>query len=215
MRIDVIFDTICPWCYIGKRRLERALAQRPEISAEIRWRAFLLNPEMPASGVDRQTYLERKFGSAYRIQRILGAASLAAEAENIHFNFDLMERTPSSINSHRLIHLASLSGCQSEVVESVFDAYFVQGLDISDIDILCRLGADCGLDPLELRDYLLGAAGVAAIRTENAHIHRLGVSGIPCYFFNERYAVSGAQDVEILTRLLDIAREHEVETAAA
>ena len=215
MIIDVWSDVVCPWCFIGKRRIERALAQRPEISAEIRWRAFLLNPEMPSTGIDRQTYLERKFGSSYRIQRILGAASLAAEAENIHFNFDLMERTPSSVNSHRLIHQASLSGCQSEMVEAVFNAYFVHGLDISDIDVLCRLGEDCGLDAVELRGYLQGGAGVAAIRTENAHIHRLGVSGIPCYFFNERYAVSGAQDLEILTRMLDIAREHEMETAAA
>lgn len=215
MRIDVIFDTICPWCYIGKRRLERALAQRPEICAEIRWRPFLLNPEMPVTGIERQAYLERKFGSSYRIQRILGAASLAAEAENIHFNFELIERTPSSINAHRLIHLASMSGRQTEVVEAVFNAYFVDGLDIGEIEVLIRLGCDSGLPQSEVREFLEGGAGAAAVRAENARIHRLGVSGIPCYFFNERYAVSGAQDTEILTRLLDITHEHELESEVA
>ena len=215
MRIDVVFDTICPWCYIGKRRLERALAQRPEICVELRWRPFLLNPEMPLTGVERQTYLERKFGNSYRIQRILGAASLAAEVENIHFNFELIERTPSSINSHRLIHMASLSGRQTEVVEAVFNGYFVHGLDIGDPEVLVRLGTDCGLHPVEIREFLDGAAGGAAIRTENARIHRMGVSGIPCYFFNEQYAMSGAQDTEILTRLLDITHEHELESEVA
>jgi len=212
VKIDVIFDTVCPWCYIGKRRLERALAMRPDICAEIRWRPFLLNPEMPPSGLDRQTYLERKFGTPYRIQRILGATNLAAAAEKIYFNFEAIRRTPASVNSHRLIHLASLSGRQNEVVEAVFYAYFSEGLDIGDLQVLGKIGRDCGLNGQELDDYLRSQAGTTAVRSENGRLHRMGVSGIPCYLFNDKYAVSGAQDVEILLRLMDITGEEELET---
>jgi predicted DsbA family dithiol-disulfide isomerase len=214
MRIDVIFDTVCPWCYIGKHRFERALALRPEVRAEIRWRPFLLNPEMPASGLDRQIYLERKFGSTYRIQRILSAAKQAGEGDGILFNFQDIKRTPNSINSHRLIHFASDSTRQASLVESIFKAYFVDGQDISEIPVLQRIAQSCGLSGDEVEDYLNSDASMSAIETENARFHRLGVSGVPCYILDERYAVAGAQEPDMLARLLDIAQGAELETAS-
>ncbi|MTJ80562.1 MAG: DsbA family oxidoreductase [Telmatospirillum sp.] len=214
MRIDVIFDTVCPWCFIGKRRFERALALRPEVRAEVRWRPFLLNPEMPPGGLDRQVYLERKFGSNYRIQRIHGTAQQAGDSENITFNFDLIRRTPSSINSHRLIHLAASSTRQASIVEAIFQAYFVKGLDIGEIPVLRAIAEDCGLPGDEVEDYLQGDAGIGAIELENARFHRLGVSGVPCYILDDRYAVAGAQEPDMLARLLDIAQGTELETAS-
>lgn len=214
MRIDVIFDTVCPWCYIGKHRFERALRLRPDVRAEVRWRPFLLNPEMPPAGLDRQVYLERKFGSTYRIQRIHGAAQQAGEADGIHFDFDAIKRTPSSINSHRLIHYAADSTRQASLVESIFRAYFVHGEDIGDVRILRKLAEFSGLSGQEVEDYLRSDAGISAIEMENARFHRLGVSGVPCYILDDRYAVAGAQEPDMLARLLDIAQGAELETAS-
>lgn len=212
MRIDAIFDTVCPWCYIGKHRLERALARRPDMVAEVRWRPFLLNPEMPAGGLDRHVYLERKFGSSYRIQRVHGAAQLAGEAERIDFDFAAIKRTPNSINSHRLIHYAAGSSHQTELVEAIFDAYFRHGEDIGEVRVLRRIAERCGLPGNDIERYLWSNAGVSAVESENLRVHRLGVSGVPCFIFDERYAVAGAQEADMLARLLDIVREAELET---
>ena len=213
MRIDFVFDTVCPWCYIGKRRLERALAMRPDVVPELRWRPFLLNPELPPPGLDRQIFLERKFGSPYRIQRIHGAASSAGQAEDIRFNFDAIERTPSSINSHRLIQYVAPTGRQNEVVGAIFEAFFVNGEDIGDIDVLGQIAESCGIPRRPVENYLWSGNGITAVESENARMHRLGVSGVPCYIFDERYAVAGAQEPDMLARLLDIAREAELESA--
>lgn len=215
MRIDVIFDTVCPWCYIGKRRFERALTLRPEVRADVRWRPFLLNPEMPAGGLDRQVYLERKFGSIYRIQRIHSAAQQAGEGDGVAFNFDAIRRMPNSVNSHRLIHLAAGSTRQAGLVEAIFSAYFVEGRDIGDIGVLCDIASDSGMDAVEVARYLRTDAGVSAIETENARFHRLGVSGVPCYILDDRYAVAGAQEPDMLARLLDIAQGAELEAVAS
>jgi predicted DsbA family dithiol-disulfide isomerase len=209
VRIDFIFDTVCPWCFIGKRRLERALALRPDVRAVIRWRPFLLYPEIPPQGLDRKTHLERKFGSIYRIQRIHAAAAVAGEEEGIAFAFEAITRTPSSINSHRLIHWSAQSGRENQVVDRIFQAYFLDGQDIGDISVLSSLAADCGLSGSEAAHYLSSSAGAAAVEAENLRVHRLGVSGVPFHIFAERFAVAGAQEPEILARLIDIARETE------
>jgi len=214
MRVDIVFDAVCPWCYIGKHRLERALAMRPDVVAEIRWRPFLLNPELPPHGIDRQSYLERKFGSNYRIQRIHAAAQQAGVSEDIHFNFDAITRMPSSLNAHRLINYAGLSGRQSEIVEAIFRAYFIEGRDIGDVATLVNIAGGLGFESREVERYLQGNAGILPVETDNARMHRLGVSGVPCYIFDDRYAIAGAQEAEIIARLLDIACETEVETSS-
>lgn len=214
MRIDIVFDAVCPWCFIGKHRLERALAMRPDVVAEIRWRPFLLNPELPAHGIDRQSYLERKFGSNYRIQRIHAAAQQAGQTEGIDFNFDAITRMPNSLNAHRLINYAALGGHQSDVVEALFRAYFIDAVDIGELDNLVRIAVAQGLDGREVERYLHGNAGILPVETDNARMHRLGVSGVPCYIFDDRYAIAGAQEAEIIARLLDIACETELATSS-
>jgi predicted DsbA family dithiol-disulfide isomerase len=216
MRIDIVFDTVCPWCFIGKHRLERALQLRPEMRAEIRWRPFLLNPELPADGLDWQVHLERKFGSAYRIQRIHGAISTAGEAEGIGFNFDAIQRIPNSMNSHRLVQWAASSGRQSDLVEAMFQAYFVKGRNIGDITVLTSIARGVGMSAADTKDFLESDAGFSSVEAENARVHRLGVGGIPCYIIDGRYAVAGAQEPDMLARLLDIAHgEAEMATASS
>ena len=216
MRIDVVFDTVCPWCFIGKHRLERALGLRPEVRAEIRWRPFLLNPEMPSDGLDWQLHLERKFGSAYRIQRIHGAIAAAGEAEGIAFDFNAIMRIPNSVDSHRLIQWAADTGRQAALVEAIYGAYFVRGQDIGDRAVLRSLAVACGLPGDEAQRFLDSNQGSAEVEGENARVHRLGVGGIPCYIFDGRYAVAGAQEPDMLARLIDIARgEAELETASS
>jgi predicted DsbA family dithiol-disulfide isomerase len=207
VKIDVIFDTICPWCYIGKRRFERALALRPNANVDIRWRPFLLNPDMPPDGIDRRLYLESKFGSQHRVQRVFAAVTAAGQAEGIEFRFDRIRRTPSTIHSHRLIRLAALLGRQMETVEGLYRAYFVEGRDIGDIATLVGIGAEAGLPEAETLSYLDSDADVAAIRNDHARAHRLGVNGVPCFVFDEDYAVAGAQETDILVRMIDLAHE--------
>ena len=211
MRIDFIFDSVCPWCYVGKRRLEQALALRPDVRAEIRWRPFLLNPDLPVAGIERRTYLERKFGSPHRIQRLLTAASAAGKSVGIDFNFAAITRTPNSIDAHRLILLADEAGRQAEIVEALFAAYFTQGLDIGDRRVLRDIADSRGLSGPMAEAYLAGGDGVAAANADNARVHRLGVSGVPCYIFADHYALAGAQEADLLARLIDIAREAELD----
>jgi predicted DsbA family dithiol-disulfide isomerase len=212
MRIDIVFDTVCPWCFIGKHRLEQALALRPGVKAELRWRPFLLNPDLPPEGMDRDSYLERKFGSSYRIQRIQGAAQQAGESEGITFAFERMTRTPNSVQSHRLIQWAGAYGAlQTDLVEAVFRAYFEEGRDISELAVLVLLAEQVGLPAREALDHLQSSDGWAEIEDQNARMHRLGVTGVPCYILDDRYAVSGAQEPDMLARLIDIARETEPE----
>ncbi|MBF0267117.1 MAG: DsbA family oxidoreductase [Alphaproteobacteria bacterium] len=211
MRIDVIFDTICPWCYVGKRRLERALAQRPLVRPEIRWRPFLLNPDMPASGIERKAYLESKFGGPYRVKQMYSAVAAAGAGEGIPFSFETIVRTPDSLPSHRLIRLAGRMGKAGEAVEAVFFAYFAQGIDISDFKQLQDIGLGLGLDDDLIIQALEDAEDSSQIVAENARAHRLGINGVPSYVFNEAYALAGAQESDIFLRLIDLARETETQ----
>ncbi len=205
MEIDIIFDTVCPWCYIGKRRLERALAMRPRIKARPRWRPFLLNPEMPPEGLDRNAYLLKKFGSEARVRRIYGAIGEAGQSVEIDFAFDRIGRTPNSIDSHRLVRFADKRGRADEVVEALFVEFFVAGRDIGDLDVLLEVGGANGLDRDELADYLAGDDDVALIHDENARAHRLGINGVPSFAFNGKLVISGAQEPQVLVRVLDAA----------
>jgi predicted DsbA family dithiol-disulfide isomerase len=206
MRIDVIFDTICPWCFIGKRRLERALAQRPLVRPEIRWRPFLLNPDMPSQGIDRKTYLETKFGGPYRVRQMNAAVAAAGAQEGISFAFERINRTPDSLPSHRLIRLCERTGRMSEAVEAVFQAYFVEGLDIGLSEVLTPIGLALGLGKVEIEQALEDRES-SQIHLDNSRAHRLGVNGVPSYVFNDSYALSGAQESDIFLRLIDLARE--------
>lgn len=213
MRIEYVFDTVCPWCYVGKRRLERALAERADSRVTIQWRPFLLNPDLPPDGVDRRSYLDRKFGGPARAQRVHAAVATAGEVEGIVFAFDRIGRTPNTLDSHRLIRYAGSIGREAEAVEAIYAAYFSQGLDIGDIGILAEIGARVGLNRKMLFEYLASEADKATVLSDNARAHRLGVNGVPCLILEGQYALAGAQEPDILLRLIDIVREAEAEAA--
>jgi predicted DsbA family dithiol-disulfide isomerase len=207
MRLDIYSDTICPWCFIGKRRLERALAERPQPGLQIHWRAFQLNPGMPPEGMDRRYYLEAKFGGVERAGRIYEMVRAAGASEGIRFAFDRIARTPSTLNSHRLIRHASAQGRQEEMLEATFCAYFLEGRDIGSTEVLVELAEDAGLDGDAARRYLECEDDLETVLSEDRTARRLGITGVPCFVFNGRFALSGAQEPEALFQLFDLARE--------
>ena len=203
MQIDVISDTVCPWCYIGKRRLERALTLRPQIEFDVRWRPFQLDPQTPAEGVDRKAYIEQKFGSSDKIKPIHTALLKAGEDEGIAFAFEKITRTPNTLNSHRVIRWSHSLGLQNELVERLFQAYFVQGADIGQIKILAAIADEIGLDG-ELVEELLGSdADMESVTREDTMARKIGINGVPTFLIGGKVLVNGAQDAEHLVRVID------------
>jgi len=207
MLIEMIFDPGCPWCYIGKRQLERALTLRPDASASIEWWPFLLNPDMPAEGIDRGTYLMRKFGSQARISRVFGAITDFADAVGIEFCFERITRTPNTLHAHRLVRYAEHQGLAAAAVEALFSSHFISGRDIGEITELVRIGAQLGLDVAALRRHLAGDRDITDVYAANARAHRLGINGVPTFVFERSYVISGAQEPQVLSRMIDVARE--------
>ena len=208
MQVDVFSDTICPWCYVGKRRFERALSLRPQPGLRIRWRAFQLNPAMPEEGMERQAYLEAKFGGGDRARSLYETVRSAGAGESIEFRFDLIKRTPSTLNSHRLLRHAMAQGQQDMLLELIFRGYFQEGQDIGDKAILAEMADKVGMDRDEVMDYLAGTGDAEAIIAEDTVARRAGINGVPCFIFNGRFALSGAQEPEAFLQMFDLAREH-------
>lgn len=210
MQIDVISDTVCPWCYIGKRRLERAIRLRPQIEFQVRWRPFQLDPATPAEGVDRKTYIERKFGSSDKIKPIHAALLKAGDDEGINFAFERIARTPNTINSHRLIRWSQAMGFQDALVERLFKGYFVEGADIGQIEVLKSLGADAGMDPELVEDLLNSDIDLEKVQHEDSMARKIGISGVPTFLIGGKILVNGAQDAEHLVHVIDrVAAESE------
>jgi len=207
MRIDIIFDTICPWCYIGKKRLETSLADVAPDDLEIQWNAFLLNPEMPAGGMDPGEYARTKFGGEARARKVHAAIKRTGEAAGIDFRLDRISWVPNTIDSHRLIRFAEREGRADEVVEAVFQSYFLEGHDIGIRSALTDIGASIGLDVTQLARYLAGNEDRAEILEQNIRAHRLGISGVPAFIVDSQFSLSGAQDPMVIRRLLEVARE--------
>ena len=205
MKVTIVSDTICPWCYVGKRRFDRALAERTEIKPEIEWRPFQLNPEMPVEGLDRKAYMRAKFGSDERAAEIYTAIREAGNGEDIPFAFDSISRVPNTTASHRLISWSLSSGRQDELVEELFRSYFLNGKDIGEIDVLVEAAAVVGLDEAEARAFLSGDEGAEQAQAASMEAHRLGISGVPCFVFDGKYAVSGAQEPEVFSQVFDLA----------
>jgi len=205
MEIEVFFDPICPWCFIGKRRLQRALGQRSAISATLKWRPFMLNPDMPSAGMERNAYLLHKFGTEARVRRLLGALEATGQSEEIDFQFHDIQHTPSTVSAHRLVHYADEHGLSEAVVESLFRGYFQEGCNIGDLDELSAIGRSVGLDGGALDDYLDSSTDVSWVRDQNSQAHRMGVNGVPCFLIDGELALQGAQPPEVLARLLDAA----------
>lgn len=207
MQIDVIVDTICPWCYIGARRLDRALRGRADLAVEIGWRPFQLNPEMPPEGRDRRSYLAQKFGGMERARQRNAAIAEAGAAEGIDFQFHRIDRTPNTIMSHRLLLAAGRRGVQSEALDAVFRAYFTDGRDIGDAAVLAEIGGSVGLDQWETRRYLEGEDDVERIIAEDEMARSIGIGGVPCFIIDRRYAISGAQSPEVFHQVFDLVHQ--------
>ena len=203
MQIDIVSDTVCPWCFIGKRRLERAMALRPEIGFDIRWRAYRLDSTIPPEGVDRKQYMQAKFGDNPNRQAMQEALNQAGENEGIEFAFDRIARSPNTLDSHRLIRWSASAGLQNDVVERLFEAYFENGRDIGNPDVLIEIASDAGMDSATVADLLEQGADRELIENEDALAHRLGISGVPTFIFENKYMVSGAHDPEQLVRVID------------
>ncbi|HEY2071394.1 MAG TPA: DsbA family oxidoreductase [Rhizomicrobium sp.] len=215
MQIDVVSDTICPWCFIGKRRLARALIERPDIEFDVRWRAFQLDPSIPPEGVERKAYLKAKFGDGERPRAMSDAIRQAGEAEDIAFAFDRILKTPNTIDSHRLIRWAGGAGLQDEAVEALFKAYFEDGRDIGDIDVLVEIADLVGMDTALVADLLEEGADREIIAREDDLAHRMGISGVPTFIFANKYAVSGAHDPETLLEVIDKAAKEAADVEAS
>jgi predicted DsbA family dithiol-disulfide isomerase len=203
MQIDIVSDTVCPWCFIGKRRLERALALRPDMEFDIRWRAYRLDPAIPPEGVDRKQYMQAKFGNNPNRQAMQDALKQAGDGENIAFAFDKIARSPNTLDSHRLIRWSASAGVQNEVVERLFETYFEEGRDIGNADVLTEIASDAGMDSATVADLLEQGADREIIENEDAMAHRLGITGVPTFIFQNKYLVSGAVDPEALLEIID------------
>ena len=209
MLLEIFSDTVCPWCYIGKRRLERALRLRPQPGLVRRWRAFQLNPGLPASGMDRRQYMIAKFGSLERAQRLYEAVSRVGAQEGIRFDFDRIVRTPNTVRSHRLLYAAAEQDRQPELLELIFQAYFAEGRDIGDPDVLAELAGQVGLPGAAIADALVEGGRLDSAMTEDLQSRRIGINGVPFFVFNGRFGLSGAQEPEALLNMLDLAREED------
>jgi len=203
MQIDIVSDTVCPWCFIGKRRLEKALALRPDMEFDIRWRAYRLDPTIPPEGVDRKQYMQAKFGNNPNRQAMQDALNQAGDGEGIAFAFDKIARSPNTLDSHRLIRWSATAGVQNEVVERLFEAYFEEGRDIGNADVLIEIAAEAGMDSATVADLLEQGADRELIENEDAMAHRLGITGVPTFIFQNKYLASGAIDPEALLEIID------------
>jgi predicted DsbA family dithiol-disulfide isomerase len=207
MQIDVISDTVCPWCFIGKRRLETALAERPDIGFDVRWRPFQLDPTIPAEGRDRRAYLKAKFGDSPQFKAAGEAIKSFGDELGIPFAFDRIERTPNTADSHRLIRWASSVDRQDAVVEGLFNAYFVEGRDLGDRAVLCDVAGQAGMDSELVEELLASDADRDLVLKEIAIAQEMGVSGVPAFVIDNRFLLIGAQDKAVLLRAIDKAVE--------
>ena len=200
LTIDIVSDAVCPWCWIGKRNLDAALAANPDLNVDIRWRPYQLDPTIPAGGLDRKEYMQRKFGD--RVPGISERITEAGREAGIDFVFDAIKISPNTIDAHRLIRWAASAGVQTQVVEDLFRVFFHDGGDIGDHATLLAVGMRAGMDEATLTKLLASDADVDAVEQEIATAQGLGISGVPCFIFGGQFAVSGAQPPSALSAAL-------------
>jgi len=203
VKLDILSDPICPWCYIGKTNLDKALASVPEHPFVIEWHPFQLNPDMPEGGMDRREYLERKFGGKEGAVKAYAPVVEHAEKAGLNINFEAMKRTPNTLDAHRLIHWAGIEGKQNDVVDALFDAYFVQGRDIGDHEVLADIADGVGMDAAVVLKLLKSDADRDDIRKRDAHSRQMGVNSVPTFIVANQHAVPGAQPPELWAQVID------------
>ena len=212
--IDVFSDVVCPWCFIGKRRLEKAVALRPDIPVDVHYRPYFLNPWVPREGMSRVDYLTAKFGSPERYEKIALRVAQAAANEGLTYNIGALARQPNTLDCHRLILWGGRLGKAARVKQRLMEIYFSEGGDLSDRDVLVQAASDCGLDPVEVRAMLASDADVAAVEQAAKSAQEAGIEGVPFYVFGNVLAVSGAQAPEYLAGAIERAANELAKSAA-
>jgi predicted DsbA family dithiol-disulfide isomerase len=215
MHVDIYSDTVCPWCFLGKRRLELAVAARPQYEVHITWRPFELNPEVPVDGIDLPTFNAAKAVDLERTAETNAELLRLGEASGIDFRFDLIQRVPNTRRSHLLIALAARSGLQGPVKDRILRAYFEEGCDIGDPEELVRLGVEAGLTEGAVRNALILRIGQDGVVAAERHAQVLGITGVPTFIFDGTYTISGAQEVQIFARVFDQVTEFAATKAAS
>ena len=201
LQIDIVSDVVCPWCYIGKHRIESALALTPDVPVEIHWRPFFLNSWVPREGISRDEYLTTKFGSPEAYKGIAGRVVAAANEEGLVYRPDLVRRQPNTIDCHRLIHWAAAKGKSAEMKQRLMELYFREGGDLSDTNVLVQAAADVGLDADDVRRRLATDQDVELISAQARDASDKGISGVPTFVFAQKYAVSGAQPARAIRQV--------------
>jgi predicted DsbA family dithiol-disulfide isomerase len=202
LKIDIVSDVVCPWCYIGKKRIEDALAQVTDVPVEVHWRPFFLNSWVPREGISRDEYLTAKFGSPEAYKGIAGRVVAAAGEEGLSYHPELVKRQPNTIDCHRLIHWAEASGKAAEMKQRLMELYFRDGGDLTDVNTLVQAAADVGLDADDVRRRLGTEEDVDLISGQAQEASDKGISAVPTFVFAQKYAVSGAQAAELLARAI-------------
>ena len=202
IKLDIMSDPICPWCYIGKTHLDRALQDHPNHPFAIEWHPFQLNPEMPRDGMDRRAYLEGKFGGKEAAVRAYAPVVEHAKAAGLNINFEGMKRTPNTLNAHRLIHWAGIEGRQTAAVAALFDAYFVEARDIGDIEVLADIADSIEMDAAVVTRLLNTDEDTKAISDRDAHSRSMGISSVPTFIVANQHAVPGAQPPELWAKVI-------------
>ncbi len=205
LTIDVYADIACPWCYVGRARLKEALDRRSDLDATLRWRPFQLQPNMPPEGKDFRTVLEKKFGDWSRVQQMFERIQEMGAEEGLTFDFDAIEVAPNTADAHRLVLWAEEQDAGDALADALFRAYFTDGKNVSDREVLVACAAEAGLDADAARSLLAGTDYVEEVRRSQQQAQRRGVTGVPCYVFDDEYAVTGAQPANVLTEAIDEA----------
>jgi predicted DsbA family dithiol-disulfide isomerase len=215
LTIDVISDVVCPWCFIGKRRLEKAIALKPEIAVKVRYRPFFLNSWVPREGISREEYLIKKFGSVERYMQNAPRVVAAAGEEGLVYNIDAIKRQPNTIDCHRLIRWSGESGDPARMKQRLMDLYFTEGGDLSDREVLVRVAQECGMDADKVRQRLAGDEDVDIVTAEAQSFETAGVSSVPYFILGGIFAVAGAQEPEVLAEVMERTVAERVRREAA
>jgi predicted DsbA family dithiol-disulfide isomerase len=213
VRIDVVSDVVCAWCFIGKLRLEAALALKPDIAVEVHYRPYFLNDWIPREGISREQYLTTKFGSPERYKDIAKRVTAAAAEEGLVYASDKIKSQPNTLDCHRLIRWADAIGKAPAMKQKLMDLYFTEGADLTHADTLVKAAADVGLNAEEVRTALASDRDVEAIEQESQSAKNAGIEGVPCFIFGGRFAVSGAQSPEYLAQAIERIASGEADAA--
>lgn len=203
IRLDIFSDPVCPWCLIGKANLDRALAAHPEHPFAIQWHPFQLNPDMPADGVDKRSYLAARFGGEAKLDEIHNCLRDMAQKAGVAMDPDKAERLPNTLNAHRMIHWAGLEGKQSAMVSALFRAYWRDGRDIGDVEELCDIAEEVGLDPLAMARLLATDADASDLLARDQDARKKGVTAVPTFLIAQQYVISGAQPPEVWAQVIE------------